>query len=683
MRRFLLIVAALIGVSSLVIAVRTAWIHGRPAATGTLPAVAVENAIPEQSNEPKETTTPPVEWPFLRGPAYDGHSSETGLADFWPASGPPVLWTRSLGQGYSAFVAGGGRVYTQYQTLAGQSVVCLDAETGATVWEHRYGWPYEAAGVYPGPRSTPTLSGGNLYFTTPSGTIGSLTRDGTPRWSVNALEKFAGRDVGFGYACSPSIVNDRVIIPVGGTGASLVALGARDGTTIWKSGDDAASYTPAFPIRLGNRQLVLGYMENCLIACDLDAGRLLWRLDLSQGYDEHAAWPVYEEPFLWISGPFRNGSRLLKLSEEDAPPETVWTSKLLSNDVCSSVLHDGCLYGFDLRDVQAKTHRPSRGEFRCLDFATGAERWKTDRVGQACVLVADNKLILFNDRGELILARASPDRYEELARTQVFQGEICWTPPALLDGRLYLRTQSQAACIYLGEPERLVKHSAAELFTVDDIPRGTDLRWESLLGVEPEYAFDVPSLRWLRNWFFTGLLILAGSAVLTGGMVALSRCKAVPVLTSQSAWVVFWLLSFIGGAVAMTPVSLWRQEFIFTWPVSLFVAFHATLHSARLRRGSPLPAGSSPLRELTTVCLFLIACVTYYLLCRRLSLVFEWGFLCGFAAVVPFALAERRLTGDGMARRLARAVCLLLGFTAYYWSSVAVLLLKYRIPLYD
>jgi outer membrane protein assembly factor BamB len=85
-------------------------------------------------------------WPFIRGPDFDGRSPEIHLADLWPSDGPPVLWTRVLGQGYSAFTAAEDRVFTQYQTLAGQYVVCLDARTGETIWEYRYDWPYEAAG---------------------------------------------------------------------------------------------------------------------------------------------------------------------------------------------------------------------------------------------------------------------------------------------------------------------------------------------------------------------------------------------------------------------------------------------------------------------------------------------------------------------------------------------------------
>lgn len=105
-------------------------------------------------------------------------------------------------------------------------------------------------------------------------------------------------------------------------------------------------------------------------------GRLLKRLELSHGYDEHSCWPIYREPYLWISGPFRSGSRLYEIPENlDSKEQQVWTSRIMSNDVVSSVLVNDSIYGFDIFDVQSKTQRPSRGMFRCIDFLTGEEKW--------------------------------------------------------------------------------------------------------------------------------------------------------------------------------------------------------------------------------------------------------------------------------------------------------------------
>jgi hypothetical protein len=133
-------------------------------------------------------------WPQLRGPTFDSYTQEIEFADAWPDAGPPVLWTRELGQGYSGFIAVGQRVFTQTQTLYRQSLVCLDAETGETIWTHHYGWPYDGGGLYPGPRATPTWFQGRVYYAAPEGTIGCVdAASGTPVWSWNPKKTYRGR----------------------------------------------------------------------------------------------------------------------------------------------------------------------------------------------------------------------------------------------------------------------------------------------------------------------------------------------------------------------------------------------------------------------------------------------------------------------------------------------------------
>ena len=420
-------------------------------------------------------------WPHVRGPDYDGLSRESGLADSWPPEGPPLLWTAELGRGYSGLIAAQGRVYTHTQTLTEQHVVALDAETGRRLWEYRCGWPFDPAGMYPGPRATPTWHDGRLYFAAPDGLVGCLdAATGRHVWSVNLAAKFGTRGVDFGYACSPLVEDGKVILPAGGERASVVALDAETGATVWTSGDEPASYCSCVPITFhGNRQVV-AFLQNVLDGYDLTSGQLLWRTAYSSGYDEHAAIPLYQDPFLLAAVPFRGGAdvyelreRALRASQEapagkpGSPPQAAASGSCpidahlvrhvpdLSNDVASSVLMDGCVYGFDIRDVQAKSQRPSRGELRCLDWKTGKIRWSTDRTGHVSLLGADGKLFLFSDRGEAILARATPEQYEELGRVGVFSGEICWTAPALHQNRLYLRSPSRAACLYVGKPENL------------------------------------------------------------------------------------------------------------------------------------------------------------------------------------------------------------------------------------
>ena len=635
------------------------------------------------------------DWPFIRGVCFDGHSAETNLAEQWPSSGPPVLWTRTLGQGYSSFVAWDDNVATQMQTLGGQYVICLRADTGETVWQYRYDWPYDPAGVYPGPRATPTYDQGRLYFAAPSGVVGCLdAQSGQLLWSRNPVREFAGKGIDFGYSCSPTIADGKVILPVGGAGASMVALDAATGVVVWRGGDDSASYAPAYPIEFRGRRCVLGYLQNALVCHDLQTGERLWRHALSSGYDEHSAWPIYREPYLWITSPFQSGSELLELTgDSQAPTRTVWKSNHLSNDIFSSVLVGDSLFGFDLREAQAKTHRPSRGTFTCMEFATGKVQWTQGDprqrrtlnesagdaggkgvlpVGHATVIAADGKLILFNDTGELILVRANGNGYEELGRVSVLSGEICWTQPVLCGGRLYVRNQSRAACLLLGPLDRIESRQRARLLTTRDIPQKPYFDMASwVLGVEPEYAFDLPGRDWYRRWFVVSNGILVASLLCALGLAVSTRVVARRRWTYTAARGVCWGGAFLMGAAGTTVLSRWQEDFYFTWPVSLFIAFQVVVSQARPRRAAAKEADQK-WRAYGAVVFFFLTCAAYFWICRRLSLVTEWGFLCGFAAALPCSIAGLHVAIRSRWRAGWEVLWTGVGYAAFYWSGVLV-----------
>ena len=657
-----------------------------------------------------------AEWPHLRGPEYNAVSREMGLVEQWPEAGPPVLWTREMGAGYSGFVIGGDRVFTQIQSLYGQYVVCLQAATGETLWEHRYDWPYEGAGLYPGPRATPTLAGDKdrrinkcllvadaasirtdagsvghnsyscagpkVYFAGPRGQVGCLTAAGGREvWSINVTEKFKGRGTGFGYACSPLVIQGKVVLPVGGEGASVVALDAATGETVWSSGDEPASYCSAMPIEFAGRTLIVAFLQNSMAGFDLETGRVQWLHKYSQGYDEHSAQPLCEEPYLLTASPFQGGSSLYRLETETvegAEPRVsarlTRQSKLLSNDVASSLVLDGQVYGFDLRDVQSKLHRASRGEFKCLDLRSGEVRWSTRQVGHATVLAADGKLLLFNDQGEVILARAQLEAYEELARTRVFTGEICWTAPALCDGRLYVRSPTRAACLFVGRTEQLTPEALASSVPASELPQTSrfDLGW--LLGGEREFPFDPPSLRELTVWYVACLVGALVPAMFIAGIVGWLRGRKLAERgkngggVSAFAWT--WLAATFVLGIAATPLlNLVCPEFVFTWPATLFAAFQATVSLIVWSGRQPASRRARWISRLAALGLVGVS-LLYFHFCLRFSMAMEGVFLMGFPAAFPVAIyaAWRQVSRP---RFWHFSLCALLGFSLFFWSSGA------------
>ena len=626
-------------------------------------------------------------WPGVRGPAFNGHSTDIDLLDAWPDDGPPVLWTRKLGQGYSAFVGEGDRVFTQSQNMTGQYLYCLKADTGETIWEHRYDWPYESAGVYPGPRSTPTLYHGCVYFTSPDGLLGCLNQsNGGLVWSVDLLVTYGIEGCDFGYACSPTLIDEMVILPVGGRDAGVVAFSAASGRELWRSTSEPASYTPAYPIEVYGKRLVVCYMQNCLLILNRETGKVLRTLDLSQGYDEHSAWPIYNEPLLWLSAPFRAGSYALDLSVLKDPAkelERAWTSKMMSNDVCSSVFVDGYVYGFDIFDVQSKTHRPSRGIFRCLEFSSGLESWSngTGRprrssneedfvgdIGQCGIIAADGKLVVLNELGELILLKADPDECVELARCSVLGGELTWTAPCLHRGRVYVRNQSQAVCIYIGAG---TDAAASVALRTSDLPQRQYYNLAAaILAVEPEYAFDIPHRRWLLVWYFTCL-----SGLLLSRLLVATQHRRVLIGDLHAA--VMFGVAFVLGASGTTLLGRLTGEFVFTWPMCLYAALEFVASPERNRERASAKGLKVALKRRVPLFVFLIVCVIYFWICRRLSLVFEWAFLMGFVGALPVVWFARRFKKSATHKSIAQQIAITaIGFSAFYGATV--LFLKWR-----
>lgn len=629
------------------------------------------------SGEMPRNEGPESPWPHLRGPRGDGVSPETGLADSWPKEGPPVLWRREIGRGYSGCIAVEGRVYTQAQTRYQQLLLCLDGETGREIWQYVYGWPYEAGGMYPGPRATPTWHQGRVYFAAPEGLVGCVdARNGRLLWSVNVLEKFEGSGVDFGYSCSPLVEDDKVILPVGGPQASVVALDAQTGATVWASGDEPASYSSAISISLRGRRHVVAFLQNSLASFDLTTGRLLWQHKYSEGYDEHATFPLYAEPLLMIARPFTAGSQAYRLEVDEAgeamaPPKVrarlLWQKPVMSNDTASSVLVDGHVYGFDLSDVQTRPHRDSHGKFRCMKLATGDVLWSSESPGHATLLAADGKLFLFNDKGEALLARASPQGYEELGRVRVFADEICWTAPALERGRLYLRSPTRVACVYVGRTE----HLDPGLLAAAQAPEESSAPWLSvsgLLGKEREYPFDAPDLEELARWYGFSLGAIAAAGLLAA-LVDLAAGWGWPQRSQIVGRLLFWFLTFVSGAISTVAANRFWPEFVFTWPVCLFAGHQVTLIALVGAKRSSRPEKARWM-ALAAVVLFVGACLGYYALCRRVGMAVAWFFLLGFLPSWPLAVpAAYRLARRG--RCWKDALWALACFSAYFWACGA------------
>ena len=255
-------------------------------------------------------------------------------------------------------------------------------------------------------------------------------------------------------------------------------------------------------------------------------------------------------------------------------------------------------------------------------------------------------------------------------------GELVWTPPVLHRGRVYLRNHSRAVCVYVGEPQ-LLGVTDQPVLTVADVPQDKyqDLA-SQLLSIEPEYAFDVPSREWLQRWYLVSMTLLVAS-----GLASLLIRMATPArLYRPGGRFLFRVTVCVAGAIGTTCLSSWSGEFIFTWPLCLFVFFDALGGDLKLSRREKARPQQRRSRwgEWLRAGTFLSVCLAYFLICRRLSLVFEWAYLMGFPAAVPFSyLAARQRNRTGPLSVPTEAILTLAGYTAFHFSVVAVLAIRF------
>ncbi len=616
------------------------------------------------------------DWPEWGGPARAGISAETNLIDTWPEQGPEIRYRVPIGQGYSGIAVVGDKVVTLGQDLWGQYLYCLDRDTGRQRWKKKLAPPFEPAGIYPGPRATPAIDRDRIYVVTPEQTLFCMQlADGKIVWQISLKERFQGKGTEFGYSASARILDGKIILPVGGPKAAVVAFDPIDGQVIWQTGDEPASYCSVQPIEIGNTKALIAYLQNSLLIIRVSDGQTLWRKQLSSGYDEHSVIPLVDGNQFIVSAPFKAGSTCYRVDEDSTITNAwqvtnAWSSKQFSLDIASGLLQDGVVFGFDVRDQQSKAHRPTRGEFRCLDARTGNILWSNNTIGHATIIAADQKLILFNDKGELILAWRDASRYREIGRASVFPKSICWTAPSLANGLLFLRNSSDLVCIDLradATPNQS-KLSAGSRVTSS---WWHDWTWFTLLQGEREHPFMKPAIDELAWWFLWSTATLSGSLLI--GLMVSRLLPNHPAMVAMSTAQLGMLMGFLVSPIANQLI----EPFVFTWPAMLFNNLLMIFICWHAHRGRSLSTWQQIQTRIVLLC-FIAVCVGYYFLLHRLSLPHEWAFLLGYVpAAWPTSMVASRMTKHGIT--LTNSIGCLLAFIVMFWTIEGCRILQERL----
>jgi outer membrane protein assembly factor BamB len=388
------------------------------------------------------------DWPQWRGPNRDGISGETDLRTDWSNAPPPVVWKRPLGGGYSSIAVVDGRLYTQDKQGGEERVVCLDAATGKDVWTHSYAVEYTGfrMGYAQGPRATPTVFDGRVYTVGATGIF--LCLEANPSsgranvlWHHDLRKEFDAPLPTWGFAGSPWIEGDWVIVQPGGKQGSVAAFERRDGRLVWKALSDPAGYSSPIGATLDGVRHVLAFTGTALVGLRPENGHVLWSYPWTTRFEANIATPIVAGNYVFISSDYSAGCALVEVTADGAGGATkrpiyVKRNKLMRNHHDTCVLVAGHLYGFD------------EGVLKCVDLQAATEKWASRDLAKGSVLAGADHLFVLTEDGSLALLEASPEEYRQKGlMPNLLQGPECWALPALASGRLYLRGHHEIVCL--------------------------------------------------------------------------------------------------------------------------------------------------------------------------------------------------------------------------------------------
>ena len=369
------------------------------------------------------------DWPRWRGPDLNGISQEKGWSVTWPKEGPRQLWQANVGTGFSSVAVAKERVFTLGNKDDTDTVYCFDAATGKELWKHPYACPLDAKYYEGGPGSTPTVEGDRVYTLSKRAHLLCLeAATGKVVWQKNLMEELGVKKADWGFAGSPLVEGGLLLLNVGDGGT---AVDKTTGKVVWTSGKDIAGYATPVPFVVGGERCAAIFAGKALVGARVRDGRELWRLPWVEKWFLNVVDPVFSGDKVFISTLLKGGA-LLQLGPDK--PSVVWTNRGVANHFSSCVLLNGHLYGID-----GNTDAPPK-DVRCIEFATGQVLWKSEGLGLGSLMAADGKLIILSDKGELVIAEASPQGFRPQARAQVLGGK-CWTVPVLANGRIYCRNE--------------------------------------------------------------------------------------------------------------------------------------------------------------------------------------------------------------------------------------------------
>ncbi len=374
----------------------------------------------------------PKSWPNWMGPNRDGISRETDWKSEWPTEGLPVAWSRSIGIGFSSIAIANGRLFSMGHVDGEEIVWCLNAHTGDVIWTHQYPCGLHDNLHEGGPGSTPTIDSGLVYTVGKEGQLYCLNAEtGKVIWHVMLQKELEVPLPEWGFSSSPVISGNHVILEAG----RVVSFDKQTGKKNWQSNSHEAGYgSAAIFSQDADAPLIATLDCEGLRISRVDNGEEIAFQSWRSSFRTNATTPIIKGSQIWISTAYNVGCALFEFDGHSL--KEVYSNREMRNHFNNSILLDGYLYGFDGNSNLGRVV-----QLTCMNFQTGEVAWKQRGLGCGSLMIANSRLLILSEKGSLLLAKASPTAFEELAQSEFLNGR-CWTVPVLLENRVYGRNSA-------------------------------------------------------------------------------------------------------------------------------------------------------------------------------------------------------------------------------------------------
>lgn len=422
-------------------------------------------------------TTVADDWTRWMGPQRTNTWLETGLLEKFPDGGPKVLWRTKIEIGYSGpAVADGKVVITDFVTKANvkignferrkfegtERILCLNEADGEIIWKKEH--PVQYTISYPsGPRCTPIIEGDKVYTLGSEGHLFCFNlADGKIIWEKELKKEYNTTSALWGYAAHPLIDGDNLITLAGGKGSHIVALNKNTGEEVWRSlTAPEQGYSPPTIINAGGTRQLITCRPDAITSLNPTDGKEYWSIPYEASSNSIIMSPLHIDDYLYIGG-YSNKSLMIRLESGTPGAKEIWRDKARS--AISAVNVQPYL------DVKKKVaygmHQD--GDLRATQFPDGELLWATSKPvsdrksGNGTAFIVrqgeTDRFWLFNDNGFLIIAKITPDGYEEISRAKViettnnaFNRPVVWSMPAFANKRAYIRNDEEIICLDLAK----------------------------------------------------------------------------------------------------------------------------------------------------------------------------------------------------------------------------------------